>query len=160
MTSSPNRSIRELKEIMMEREDYGFGSGGSFGAGQPGGAGAIGGTDSERSRRLEDLGEKADRMPDDVAEKAQRLKNRAAAAVENAREEVSAKYDQTRDFIGRSCERMLEYGREKPGTAILIGFGAGVLAGMVFTSDRRSRGLLPAAATALAAALYDFADRV
>ena len=127
----------------MEREDYGMRSGGL-----------------EPSRRLENLGAKADRMAEDVAEKAERLTEKASTAVEGAKEQASVAYEQTRDLLGRSCERVLEYGRQKPGTAILLGFGAGALVGMIYTRDRRRGSLVPAVATALAAALYDFADRV
>jgi ElaB/YqjD/DUF883 family membrane-anchored ribosome-binding protein len=116
----------------------------------------------EKSRRLENLGERADRLTDEVVGKAQDMKERASGALDGTREKVSETYDRTRDTLNRTYDRAVAYGRENPGTAILIGFGAGVGVGLLVAGGaaRRSRsGILPAVATSLADIVYGVFDR-
>src|SRR4029434_9800313 len=89
---------------------------------------------TKESHRLEHLGERADRMADEAARKAQDLKNRASEAVDSAKETSSEKYDRTKEALNRSYDRALDYGRQNPGTAILMGFGAGIGVGLILRS--------------------------
>jgi ElaB/YqjD/DUF883 family membrane-anchored ribosome-binding protein len=114
------------------------------------------------SHRLEHLGERADRMTDEAARKAQDLKERASEAVGSAKERASETYDRTRDALNRSYDRALDYGRQNPGSAILMGFGAGIGVGLLLAGSaagRRRSGLLPSVATSLADIVYEVFDR-
>jgi hypothetical protein len=100
--------------------------------------------DQESDRRLEDLGQRAERLADEAAGSVRELK------------------DRTRHLLERGCDRVLDYGRRNPGTAILAGVGAGVALGLALAggSDRRGRGaLLPAVAAALAVVADELAAR-
>jgi ElaB/YqjD/DUF883 family membrane-anchored ribosome-binding protein len=114
------------------------------------------------SHRLEDLGERADRLADEAARKAQDLKDRASEAVGSAKERASETYDRTREALNRSYDRALDYGRQNPGSAILMGFGAGIGVGLLLAgsaASRRRSGLLPSVATSLADIVYEVFDR-
>ena len=114
------------------------------------------------SHRLENLGERADRITEEAARKAQELKDRASEAVDSAKEKASETYDRTRDTLNRSYDRALDYGRHNPGSAILMGFGAGIGVGLLLAgsaASRRRSGLLPSVATSLADIVYEVFDR-
>jgi ElaB/YqjD/DUF883 family membrane-anchored ribosome-binding protein len=118
--------------------------------------------EQESNRRLEDLGQRAERLADEAAGRAQKLRDRAATALEGTKQQVSATCDQALHLFEQGCDRVLDYGRRNPGTAILAGVGAGVALGFALAggSDRRGRGaLLPAVAAALAAVADELAAR-
>jgi ElaB/YqjD/DUF883 family membrane-anchored ribosome-binding protein len=114
------------------------------------------------SHRMENLGERADRLADEAARKAQDLKDRASEAAASAKERAAETYDRTRDALNRSYDRALDYGRQNPGSAILMGFGAGIGVGLLLAgsaASRRRSGLLPSVATSLADIVYEVFDR-
>jgi ElaB/YqjD/DUF883 family membrane-anchored ribosome-binding protein len=118
--------------------------------------------DQESNRRLEDLGQGAERLADEAAGRAQELRDRAATALEDTKQQVSASYDRALHLLERGCDRMLDYGRRNPGTAILAGVGAGVALGFALAGGGERRGraaLLPAVAAALAAVADELAAR-
>jgi ElaB/YqjD/DUF883 family membrane-anchored ribosome-binding protein len=114
------------------------------------------------SHRMEQLGERADRMAEEAARKAKELKDQASDVVGSAKERASETYDRTREALNRTYDRALDYGRQNPGSAILMGFGAGIGVGLLLAGNvasRRRSGLLPSVATSLADIVYEVFDR-
>jgi ElaB/YqjD/DUF883 family membrane-anchored ribosome-binding protein len=131
--------------------------------GTPGAASGIGGRtpQDDRSRRLERLGDEAERLTEEAATAAQDLKDRASRKLDDAREALSDRYDRTRDTLNRTYDRALDYSRENPGTALLIGFGAGIGVGLLLAGStvRRRSGVLPVVANALTDIAYEVLER-
>jgi ElaB/YqjD/DUF883 family membrane-anchored ribosome-binding protein len=99
----------------------------------------------------------------------ERQRQRAAEAAAEARtrmadakEKITDAYERTSETAGRLYRDALDYGREHPGTAILVAFGAGVGLGVMLADGGREsryrRNIVPAIATAMAGAVLDIFD--
>ncbi len=62
---------------------------------------------------------------------------RGAEAYAHTKEVVSDAYDKTTDVLNGAYRRVLVYGRQNPGTAMLIAFGAGAGVGLLFAAGGR-----------------------
>jgi ElaB/YqjD/DUF883 family membrane-anchored ribosome-binding protein len=109
--------------------------------------------------------EHEERQKQRAAEAYEDVKERAAEArtkMADAKEKITDAYERTSQTAGRLYRDALDYGREHPGTAILVAFGAGVgLGAMLADGGRESRyrrNIVPAIATAMAEAVLDIFD--
>jgi ElaB/YqjD/DUF883 family membrane-anchored ribosome-binding protein len=92
------------------------------------------------------------------ASKAEALKSHASEMYETTRETVSHAYDRTKDTLNRAYDRALDFGRENPGAAVLVGFGAGISVGLMLAGGfgrSRRQSVFPMLATSVADVLYD-----
>jgi len=64
----------------------------------------------------------ASRAKDEVSN----LKERANDVVDQTKQAVSNAYEQTSQALGNTYDQAMTYGRNNPGTAMLIAFGAGI----------------------------------
>ena len=64
---------------------------------------------------------------------------RGEGRVEQAKETLSNAYEQTSRTLNQTYNQALDYGRENPGTALLIAFGAGVGVGLLLAGGIGSR---------------------
>ena len=60
------------------------------------------------------------------AKQTQDIKDRANEVIDQTRNAVSNAYEQTSQTLGNTYDQAMSYGRDNPGTAMLIAFGAGV----------------------------------
>src|SRR5262249_13588315 len=95
---------------------------------------------------------------DEIRERADEGKARVA----DAKRKIADAYDRTSETASRLYQDALDYGREHPGTAMLIAFGVGVGLGVMMSDGGRSpryrRNVVPAIATAAAEAVLDIFD--
>jgi ElaB/YqjD/DUF883 family membrane-anchored ribosome-binding protein len=100
----------------------------------------------------------------EAASRARRLREGASQTLRSARDGVSAAYDRTADQASRAYYGARGYVQNNPGVAAATVFAAGLGIGMLIggrTAARaHRRGLVPAAAFALAQAVRDLFDRV
>lgn len=65
---------------------------------------------------------------------------RGAAAYAQTKAVVSDTYDQTTDVLNGAYKQVLVYGRQNPGTTMLIAFGAGAGIGLLIAASARKHG--------------------
>jgi ElaB/YqjD/DUF883 family membrane-anchored ribosome-binding protein len=86
----------------------------------------------------------------------------AKARMGDAKRKIADAYDRTSETANRLYQDALDYGREHPGTAMLVAFGVGVGLGVMLSDGGRStryrRNVVPAIATAAAEAVLDIFD--
>jgi len=95
---------------------------------------------------------------DEMRERVDEVKTRAA----DAKRKIADAYERTSETASRLYQDALDYGREHPGTAMLVAFGVGVGLGLMLSDGGRStryrRNVVPALATAAAEAVLDIFD--
>ena len=64
---------------------------------------------------------------------------RGAEAYAQTKEVVSDAYDKTTDALNGAYKRVLVYGRQNPGTTMLVAFGAGAGVGLLLAASGRRR---------------------
>jgi ElaB/YqjD/DUF883 family membrane-anchored ribosome-binding protein len=64
---------------------------------------------------------------------------RGAQAYAQTKEVVSDTYDKTTDVLNGAYQRVLVYGRQNPGTTMLVAFGAGAGVGLLLAASGRKR---------------------
>jgi len=92
------------------------------------------------------ISESGQKIAATVSEAAQtvreQVEERGAEVLEQARQKVSEAYDQTTKNVTEQYEKAIDYGRENPGTTVLIALGIGVGLGVLLAggfSNSRSR---------------------
>jgi hypothetical protein len=66
---------------------------------------------------------------------------RGAEAYAQTKEVVSDAYDKTTDALNGAYKRVLVYGRQNPGTTMLVAFGAGAGVGLLLAASGRKHSL-------------------
>ena len=74
------------------------------------------------------------------AKQTQDIKDRANEVFDQTKNAVSNAYEQTTQTLGNTYDQAITYGRDNPGTAMLIAFGAGVVIGVLLASSMSGRG--------------------
>lgn len=73
----------------------------------------------------------------------EQVEDRSAELLDQAKQKVSEVYDQTSKSVTHQYEKAVDYGRENPGTTVLIALGVGVGIGVMlaggFSSSRSRR---------------------
>ena len=64
---------------------------------------------------------------------------RGAEAYAQTKDVVSDAYDKTTDALNGAYQRVLVYGRQNPGTTMLVAFGAGTGIGLLLAAGGRNR---------------------
>lgn len=72
----------------------------------------------------------------------EQVEERGAEVINQAKQKVTEVYDQTSKSVSEQYEKAVDYGRENPGTTVLIALGIGVGIGVLLAGgfgDSRSR---------------------
>lgn len=105
--------------------------------------GTVGGT-TATARAISDAGQTvADKVSNAANAEREQVEGRGAEIFDQAKQKVADAYDQTSKSVTEQYEKALDYGRENPGTTVLIALGVGVGIGVMlagsFSGSRRSR---------------------
>jgi hypothetical protein len=92
----------------------------------------FGGTEAISSGSKSPIGSEGGHATKEFAE-------RGAEAYAQTIEVVSDAYDKTTDVLNGAYKRVLGYGRQNPGTTMLIAFGAGAGVGLLLAASGRKR---------------------
>jgi ElaB/YqjD/DUF883 family membrane-anchored ribosome-binding protein len=85
------------------------------------------------------------------------MKEKAAEVVDQTKQVVSNAYDKTAQTLTNTYDHAVSYGRENPGTATLIAFGAGVGIGLLLASSLSGRSRMNRIAEPIVGALSQVA---
>jgi len=87
-------------------------------------------------------------------------KERGAELVGEARETVNQAYQRASESMSKSLDQAIGYGKENPGKATLIAFGAGIGVGFIIASNfsgrSRSRRMVPPVMNAISQIAKEF----
>ena len=92
-----------------------------------------------------------------VTDKAGEVLGQTKEAMSNAREVVSNAYDKTSETLSNTYDQALTYGRQNPGTVMLIAFGAGVGIGLLLAGSLTGRSRMNRVAEPIVGALSQVA---
>lgn len=90
-------------------------------------------------------------------DEANAIKDKAADVVDQTKQVVSNAYDKTAQTLTNTYDHAVSYGRENPGAATLIAFGAGVGIGLLLASSFSGRSRMNRIAEPIVGALSQVA---
>lgn len=95
--------------------------------------------------------------PTRAREMASSVTDKANEVLDQTKEVVSNAYGKTTETLGNTYEQALTYGRENPGTAMLIAFGAGIGIGLLLAGSYSGRSRMSRVAEPIVGALSQVA---
>jgi len=84
-------------------------------------------------------GDRATRNRESKADSSKDLGDRSGEFYDQTKKTISDTYNKTAESLNKTYDQAMAYGRENPGTAVLIAFGGGLVAGLLLASRSRGR---------------------
>lgn len=95
--------------------------------------------------------------PTRAREEAAAIKDKASEVVEQTKQAVSNAYEKTAETLSTTYDQAISYGRDNPGTMMLIAFGAGIGIGVLLASGMTGRSRMSRIAEPIVGALSQVA---